>query len=182
MVSLSLVGQTRRIILPHNRRGTIRAVRHLIFADSAVSNLRSTGPPRSFSSRLIIRRIEGGGAVPRFRQRTTTRADRRPQSHNRTGGGNKRNSFFPRVKTRSVVITRLSFALNNDGTIHLISRSSLPPSPPPSLSFLGAREDGGREGAVEMTVISLPCGFVHRGLIIAHFRRVNNGLSRDKPL
>lgn len=141
MVSLSLVGQTRRIILPHNRRGTIRAVRHLIFADSAVSNL-PLGLLVSFS-RLIIRRIEGGGAVPRFRQRATTRADRRPQSHNRTGGGNKRNSFFPRVKTRSVVITRLSFALNNDGTIHLISRSSLPP-PGVFLSSVRGRTVGGR--------------------------------------
>lgn len=28
---------------------------------------------------------------------------------------------------------------------------------------------------IRMTVI-LPCGFVHHGLIIAHFRRVNNGL------
>lgn len=30
-----------------------------------------------------------------------------------------------------------------------------------------------------MTVISLPCGFVHHGLIIAHFRRVNNGLGTN---
>lgn len=66
----------------------------------------------------------------------------------------------------------------NDGNDlgHLISRS-LPRARRPSSDCEGglrARRAGA--SSAQMTVISLPCGFVHRGLIIVHFRRVNNGL------
>lgn len=77
MVSLPLV-KTRGIILPHNRQRTIAAVRHLIFADLAVSNLRSKASFRFDNKDRGRIALPIVGAVPRSE---TTHADRRSQSH-----------------------------------------------------------------------------------------------------
>lgn len=96
-------------------------MRHLIFADLAVSNLRS-GP------RFEIDNKDRGRCPPDrwpSRDDDTRGSDRHSQSHEEEKKKKKKKQLFSTSQNAiGGNYAPLSFALNNDGTIHLISRVS----------------------------------------------------------
>lgn len=94
-----------------------------------------------------------------------------------------REELFSRIRLRSPVIAPYSLypriMTERSRAFNFQVFLSRPRAPSSSRSSPRGRTPwpGGGE-SVQMTVISLPCGFVHHGLIIVHFRRVNNGLAQ----